>query len=416
MGKNARDNRPHLKKVQRIELSEKNLKLRVFLFVVFLVIGAALIVYGLSGFFTTQTGWREITVDASGENCGNEFYFQYEIGASDISAKTEYNQVKSVYGMITAEAYKLFHETELFDGVYNLAYINAHPNETVEVDEVLYNAISKLESAGTRQPYIAPIYEFYAALFTCSEDSETMWYDPTVSEDVADLFSEILSFTNDPDAVSLELKEAGKVRLHVSDEYLAFAENNNIGVFYGFHWMKNAFIVDYLAERLIENGFTHGAVSSYNGFCRSLDSRGTSYSLNLFDRVDNTIVPGGQINYTVPLSTVALRTFPVSYTDDPYYYVLENGETRFPYISTQSGLCLAAQSNFVCFSEKDGCADVLLNMIPVYVSDSLDVTALKYTGVFCQDDVIWYTSPLTDDVTVTPSEDNGYMVEPFNDN
>ena len=413
MGKNARDRRPLVRKVQSIEVPEKHFKLRVFLFVVCLVFGAALITYGVSGFFKVDTGWQTISAGASSADLRDEFTLQYEIGAAGISAKKEYNQISSVYGAATAEAYKLFHETELFEGVYNVAYLNAHPNETVEVSEVLYNALSKLEKSGTRQSYIAPIYEFYAALFTCSDDGEIEWYDPTLNEEIAGLFSEILIFTNDPDAISLELEGNGKVCLHISDEYLAFAKQNGINTFYSFHWMKNAFIVDYLADTLCDAGYTNGALSSHDGFCRSLDSRGTSYSLNLFDRVENTIVQSGQVRYTVPLSTVTMRTFPVNYSDDPHYYVLENGETRFPYISTRTGLCLAARSSFVCWSEEAGCADILMNMIPVYVSDSLNVNSLKYAGVFCKDDVIWHTAPLTEDVTVIPAE--GYSVEPYYD-
>ena len=52
-----------------------------------------------------------------------------------------------------------------FDGVKNLYYINQHPNEEIEVEEVLYQAFSLLEKYGNRAIYLAPVYIQYKNLF-----------------------------------------------------------------------------------------------------------------------------------------------------------------------------------------------------------------------------------------------------------
>lgn len=60
------------------------------------------------------------------------------------------------------------------------------------------------------------------------------------------------------------------MRLEVSEEYQNWMAENGYETYLDFYWMKNAFIVDYLADLMIENGYIRGAISSYDGFNRNL--------------------------------------------------------------------------------------------------------------------------------------------------
>ena len=53
---------PHVRPVQRIELSESHVKLRMILIVVLLAIATVAIVIGLSSALKTEPGWQEIRV------------------------------------------------------------------------------------------------------------------------------------------------------------------------------------------------------------------------------------------------------------------------------------------------------------------------------------------------------------------
>ena len=68
--------------------------------------------------------------------------------------------------------------------------------------------------------------------------------------------------------------------MSVSDDYLAFAEKNFISDFIDFSWMKNAFITDYVADVMIDNGYTLGSLTSYDGFTRNLDQTSAIAKLN----------------------------------------------------------------------------------------------------------------------------------------
>lgn len=376
--------------IRSIEVSTKHLTLRVVLFSTFLVLGIGALIYGFVGLFSEEGGWQVVEAEQyASADCSDEFTFQYELGAGELSPKTEYSQISKLYGQAAAELYQLFQQSQLFEGVNNVAYLNEHPNERVEVDSVLYNAFELLEEAGSRQLFLAPYWEYYYVMFSFDEDSDAGWYDPKRNKELDELFLQISEYVSDPEAVSLELCGDGQVCLRVSEEYLRFAEENDVYCFIDFHFMKNAFIIDCIAEKLFQSGYTHGTISSVDGFYRNLDDRGTCYSLNLFDRQGTTALCPAVMDYTKRLSIVSLRTFPVSVTD-LRYYAYSDGETRFPYLDVK-GNCLAAESNLVCYSDKMGCAELLMEMIPVYVSDSFQPELLTAEYVYCRDSVIYHS-------------------------
>ena len=72
MRKTGKDNRPHLKPVTRIELSEERKTLRIVLAVVFLAIGIVAILVGLVSLLNTEPGWQYILFDLSRAKWGGQ--------------------------------------------------------------------------------------------------------------------------------------------------------------------------------------------------------------------------------------------------------------------------------------------------------------------------------------------------------
>ena len=138
MGRTIRgNNTPSLKPVKKVELSEKNIKVRVVLVVLFLTIGAGMIAYAVNAMFTTEAGWRAIEVKTKEANCSEEFVFLYNLGSNGVSATVENKAIVSIYTEATKKAYQLFHNKQSFENVNNVYTINQHPNEVIQVDEVL---------------------------------------------------------------------------------------------------------------------------------------------------------------------------------------------------------------------------------------------------------------------------------------
>ena len=401
MGRGARDNRPYVKPVEKIELSKENIPLRAVAAVVFLLIGVGALTYAVSQFFSTEPGWQTIEAGTSeGPTCGDEFVLLYEAGASGRSAREEGRDLSQLYTRACRTAFQLFHTELTFEGVVSLKEINDRPNEALEVDPALYQAFEAVRAAGDRSVYLGPVYARYNDLFYCGDDSQLTDFDPRLSPEVAEEYAAVAAFAGDPASIDVELLGDNRIRLRVSEEYLAYARENGVQRFLDFGWMKNAFVADYLADTLAEGGFTNGAVSSVDGFARCLDGREGRYGLNLLGQLEEgRAVQAGTVEYQGPMSLVSLRSFPAVAGDETRYYRLKNGQVRTLYLDPADGLCRGAADFLAVYSAGRSCAQLAMEAAPVFIAETLDRAALErlasegVSAVSCQDRTIWAGDP-----------------------
>lgn len=410
-GKNK--SRPGYVPVQKIELSEKNVKLRSILVVVLLAIGAVALMVGLFSLLNTEPGWQEIEASSSNPNCSADFQLSYDFTDAGSSATAQSKQITSLYTQATEDAYRIFSPDVLEEGLYNLGYLNAHVNETVTVEEALYQALELIAGYQNRSVFLAPVYEEYERIFLCESDVDAARYDPAKEPELLDYIQEAAAFADDPQMIRLELLGENQVRLYVDEAYLAFIEEYEIDTLVDFSWMTNAFIADYIADILIDNGYTSGYLASYDGFTRNLDSRGQAYSSNIFDRVGSEAYRPAVMTYDEPMSIVALRNYPMSDRDRWHYYGYEDGSIATILIDPADGLSKSAINDLVCYSGEAGCAEILLQMIPIYVTGEFDaavLNALTADGVYavwCEDQKVCYNDP---DLTLEIAADSGGLV------
>lgn len=390
-----RDKRPPVSPVEKINLSEDHLSRKAIVCIVCLVIGVIALCFAVKGLLSTDPGWTDVEVSTSELNCSGDFTFCYLLGQGENSATVERKQLTALYTEGAVQAYRLFNAVESFDGVHNVWYLNQNPNQEIVLDPALYQAFATIQASGNRSIYLGPAFVMYQDLFFCEDDAQILDFDPYQNSELAAYYQEIAGFAQNPDSIDLELLGDNTVRLNVSAEYLQYAAENGITTYVDFSWMKNAFIVDYLADLMTSNGFTNGYFASFDGFFRSMNP-GISYSFDLYDRVDGSPRIVGRVTGQNAVSRVFLRNYPISTWDTYHYYQLSNGDTRFPYLDIADGLCKSAVSGMVSYSDSRGCAETLLNMIPVYVADSMDQTAMNAMtakgiySVYVQDAVIWY--------------------------
>lgn len=341
---------------------------------VLLVFGAAMLAYAISQFLSPDVDWMTVEAGSGqGGTCAGEFTFLYRPDSA-----AERRAVTQLYTGLCRTAYEQFNHLEPFEGVNNVYAINRHPNEALTVDRVLYDAFAQVVESGSRLLYLGPVYARYGNLFFCGDDSQLADFDPALSEEVAREYREIATFANDPEMIRLELLDGNQIRLVVAQEYLAYAERAEIEDFIDFDWTSNAFIADYLARELTAQGYTRGALTSYDGFIRNLDGSGRNYSLSLYDRREESIRAAAVLEYTGPMSAVILRDYPLGQLDALHYYELRSGEIRTPYLDPADGLNKNAVHNLVCYSGDSGCGEMALKIAPIYIADSLRVEALEH--------------------------------------
>lgn len=394
MGRDARDKgRFRPAPVERIELDESHMGRRFAVMAVLLLVGAALLGYSIMRFLSPPAGWQAIEANGTGEaSCAEDLTFLYEAGSS-----AEAKAAAALYTDACQRAYRLLQSGQEFEGVVNVCTLNRRPNEALTVDAALYEALSTVTGDGRRELYLGPVYARYGDLFFCQDDSQLVHYDPRLSPDVAAEYQAVLSFASDPRSIEVELLGENRVRLRVSEEYLAYAERMGVERFLDFGWMSNAFIVDMVAGELAAGGYTRGVLSSYDGFTRNLDGREGTYDYPLYSRREGEVLYGGNLRYRGPLSLVCLRDFPTSERDMGRFYTLRDGQVRTVYLDPADALCKNAVSSLVCYSGEKGCSQLLMEMIPVYVADTLgDIPALAAEGtasVYLEGGILFRTDP-----------------------
>lgn len=385
--------------MQRIELSSRHLGWRLLAVVLFLALGVGSIIYGVMRLVNPfGPGWAEIEATASATNYAEDFALLYELGVGGQAASPESKALTAVYTQAHATAWKLFNNVETVEGTPNIRYLNDHPNETVEVDAALYKALEQVARSGDRTLFLAPIAEVYNNIFLCADDELSVDFDPLLNPELRAFFADVAAYARDPETICLELLDGNKVCLRVSEAYLAYAAEQEITDFIDFQWMLNAFVIDYLADELTAHGYTHGVLSSRDGYARALDRRaGSSYSLGIFDGQDGTVRQAAVMAYSGARSIVTLRAYPFTDGDSQRFYVHRDGEIRVPYLDAADGLPRAAWADLTAYATDMGCAEALLNVIPVYVAESLsDKALLQLAGqgvqtVYCRERVVRYT-------------------------
>lgn len=395
--------------MERIALNEEHTSRRLILAAALLLLGVGLLVYSFYQLLNPQTEWMSITATSGdGPSGAEEFSFVYRPGAGGDSAAAERKGVTVLYTSLARSAFELFHADEEFEGVVNIYTINRRPNQVLEVDSGLYAAFSGVVDSGSRAIYLGPVYERYFDLFVCQDDVQLVDFDPRLSPEVAREYGEICAYANDPGAIGLELLGENKIRLNISEDYLAYAQREGVENFIDFSWMTNAFALDFIADGLTAQGYTHGTLSSYDGFCRTLDSSATDYTLQLYSRRGDVVYTAADLHYQGPRAVVSLRDYPLSDRDAERFYTLRNGDRRTPYVDPADGLCRNALPELTCYSGELGCGELLLSMLPVYVAEEFDaglLDGLEYRGI---ESLYW-------EEFVLQSTDSGAVVENFYD-
>ena len=311
-------------------------------------------------------------------NCGEDFTLKYNVGASGVSAGGEAKALSLLYTDAAVKGYRLFNIDESFDDLTNLYDVNHHPNEVLTVDPVLYDALKKVSDAGCREIYLGPLYASFENLCTSNDDAIAAQFDPEKNDDAAEEAAAVAAFAQNPDDISLEFSGENQVCLHVSDAYLAYASEMGYSAYVDFFWMKNAFLIDYLADTIRGEGYQLGIISSKDGFVRCLDETGgKSYQYPLYHLSGNEIQSYGVMTYEGPKSIVFFHAYQAGSPDAYRYYQYQDKTMCTPYLSAADGKDHTAASELIAYSGEYGCANTLLAAFSDYQAESLSRESLE---------------------------------------
>ena len=383
-------------KLLKVEVSEKNTRLRVLLVILLVVLGVGMISYALHALITKEPGWYTIELSDQATELNDEFIFNYRIGDAEVSAADEYKAVSAFYETEVTRIYRLLDVYREYEGVVNLYTLNRHPGESFEVDSALYEALAQMEAAGSRILYMGPVFSEYRHLFGSQNDVEASRVDPYTDEESRLYLERVMAYVNDPAMVRVELLGDNRVMLVADASYLAFLRDNGVTELLDFGWLTNAFVVDHVAEAMIDRGFTAGNITSYDGYTRNFDASGATYGFNIFNRAGGDVYPAAVAQYRGNISMVFLRDYPMSTQDMTVFYAYSDGRYVHRYVSPTTGVYQTALHNLVSYAYDAGCAEVALRMADVFVADSFEegkLTSMQSVGIYsiwCADNTVFH--------------------------
>lgn len=372
MRRTVRDNRPDVKRVEKVVLSEKPVKRQMIIAALLLLFGMVMMGISVKQLLTTEAGWKKIEVSGSNKRtCGDDFVLLYNLGASEVSATVENKALTKIYSDTMSKAYDVFSADEDVESVYNLHYINQNPNTEIEVDGLLYDAFEKIAKYENDNIYLGPVYETYDDIFSCQDDVLTKEFDPNQNKEVKTYYNKIANYIKSKD-VELELLGDNKVKLKVSKEYENYLKENGIQKIIDLSIMKNAFVIDYVADELIEAGFENGCITSYDGFSRNLNSSNDKVSYNLFGKINDKVAQVASYQYSGQQAIVYFRDFPVSEKDSNHYYTFKDGRVAASYVDINDGIAKTAVESLLVYGQDMKCSDIMLESMLLYSSDEFD--------------------------------------------
>ena len=178
------------------------------------------------------------------------------------------------------------------------------------------------------------------------------------------------------------------MRLNVGKEYLAYARENELDTLLDFGFVKNAFVIDAVADALTDAGLTGAVLTSTDGFSRSLCQG--SFGVNLLEATDSGYRQAAAAAYNGPRSVAALRAFPVDSGDALRFYTYEDGTICPPVLDETTGLLTAANDNLVLFGD-GSVGDLALQAMQALSHWDLEGLSCLYSrenAVYCTDKTV----------------------------
>lgn len=249
-----KESKPTVRPITRIELSESNIRLRVILLGILILVAVVAIGMAIYYGIQDQPGWMEVKTTCDEPNYSSEFAFMYDFSKAGDQAMAVNRGVIQLYSTAMEDAYRIFSKDASTEQIHNLYFLNNNYNRNVTIDPALYRALELLASYDNRSIFLAPVYAEYDRVLRSESDVEASEYDPSKNQDAKAYLDALMTFVRDPEAINLQLLGDNQVCLQVSEEYLAFAQEQEITEFLDFGWMRNAFVADYIANLLLDAG------------------------------------------------------------------------------------------------------------------------------------------------------------------
>ena len=312
--------------------SKRKLIIRGVLLGVAVIVAVVAFSIAMKAYLHKDPGYYKIdadrVADALAYSHGIELTCYFD-GSSD-EIRTSINEVRSAYSAALARLYKLLDPVNTYEGFKNLAYLDQHPGEDVEIDAELFeilNSAYALTVNGRFNMFAGALYSEWQGISVLQEQAD---FDPLLNPDENERIAAIAACVGDLSNFTYKVVDPYEhiVRFDVSEAYKQFARDYELTApVIDLAYLKEAYEIEYTASAVERTGHTNGYFVTDEGLSKAMSGVNEgAYVLHTLEsglavRACFAELKGG-------MAICEARVF--SLNESPLYYTIEKGgETLF---------------------------------------------------------------------------------------
>ena len=369
---------------------------RIIAFLIAVGIAIASFTIGIMQYAHRETGYYEVGYSnaaiAEVYDSGVHLLYYAEGGSSFI--RQHLNEVQRVFSDDLLQYYRLLSAEKTYEGLNNIAALNAAPEQALKVDAVLYavlkDAYARHEMQEGYHLFSGVLHTEWQSMRYLEEPEQT---DPLLNDDEAEFLKVLTSQLARKEQFSLEFDDNNStVTLHISEEYRNWTEQNEIEApVLDLNLLHDAYLLQLVAMQMTAQGYTDGYLYTESGISISLGKQGNmEYSLYAVGEsgVETIAVtalqqPAAFCSFTV-----------VSPTEERYgYYKIElEGKPyyRHPYVNVKNGSFSNVLMTAALGGTSEQAVDLAYVMLVLKSLESAEAVA-EYVSALPQEIISAYT-------------------------
>ena len=314
-------------KDESIEVSKKNLPLRITLFALAVVVAVVSFTYGVKKLSGNAEGYAAVGARADGDApmYAAHVRLTYSFTGGSRGIRVMKNEISDAYSDALGRLYKLTDAETKYSGYEgNLADLNKRPNQEVtlpeELFEILSDALERTERGEGYSIYDAPLFAEWESIAYSSEAAE---FDPLRNADAAERLRAIADACADRENCALEIVDAENcvVRLNVAQSYLDFLKEYELPrIVLDLNVMREAYLLRGTAAALEQHGYVDGFLNSTGGLTVSLSGQ-VEGEYVIYSYVNSSARLAASVPVVSSAASAAFTAFPISDADTGFYRV-----------------------------------------------------------------------------------------------
>ena len=314
------------------KVGSKCIWLRIALFVIAIIIAAVSFGFGISqctNQYKITTGLYDFNFS---DDLNDESYYElnkrlnlvyYLDDSNNTSANKKYQTIKDFVLTKAKYFFDLYYSFEDHD-LKGMNYINAHPNEDIQIDELLYNSLKDAYSKSNSNYSIfgGLLFTYYQSCFTYFKKNNDALNNSLIANDLNTIKEIYQDIDNN---FSLTFKDNNTINFSYSSKVSSFLtsiedQSQEVRIL-DFNVLFNSYFLDYMKSQMKENNYLKGYFYTPNGEMTFIGNLFTGDNeINIYDIQDkDKITPIGIIKNRGECNVSSFRTFSLNDTDTSYF-------------------------------------------------------------------------------------------------